>query len=330
MSNVNLGQILNNYANNFNRVSQNNVQNTVINNEQQMTSSQNNILQTLLPNTSEQLNHTLAELAVLNRQQTVNMIKDLLQLPKNFEQLLRQLITNHQNMQQNTALLLLSSNMNLSMLSALLQNSSKEALTNLYQMLAQYNQLGISMKEEQLSELSKLISFVSAASSSEVQSLKTMMLMYLPWLPLTDPDAFKLEIDAAGKSNADASDDFVTVLIGTENYGNVQAVITKTEEDGIRIEFVSSETFPQQNFIDLMKEESKKYSININFDLQKKAVFNKEKNENPQMRVCMNTSPGVNPFLLLISNSLIKNIHFIDSKENLREKRKEKITDGEG
>ena len=42
----------------------------------------------------------------------------------------------------------------------------------------------------------------------------------------------------------------------------------------------------------------------------------------------MNTSPGVNPFLLLISNALIKNVHIIDDKENLKEKRKEKINNG--
>lgn len=329
MSNVNLGQFLNNYANNFSRVNQNTVQNNVINNEQTMTSSQNNIMQTLLPGTTAQLNRTAAELALLNQQQAINMIKDLLQLPKSFEQLLSQLTVNAQNLQQNTALMLLASTMNLSQLSSLLQMNSKEAMTNLYQMLAQYNQLGISMKEEQLSELSRLISFVSAASSSDVQSLKTLMLMYLPWLPLTDSNAFKLRMDADNTSNDDISDDFITILIGTENYGNIQAVVAKNKQDGIIIEFISSETFPQKDFVDLMKEESRKYGININYDLQKKAVFNKEKNENPQIHVCMNTSPKVNPFLLLISNSLIKNVHNIDKKENLRENRKEKINNGE-
>ena len=39
----------------------------------------------------------------------------------------------------------------------------------------------------------------------------------------------------------------------------------------------------------------------------------------------MNTSPGVNPFLLLISNAVIKNVHIIDVKENLKEQRKEKL-----
>ena len=74
-----------------------------------------------------------------------------------------------------------------------------------------------------------------------------------------------------------------------------------------------------------MQEESIKYSININFLFSVKELFNKDKNEKTKTQVCMNTSPGVNPFLLLISNAVIKKVHIIDVKENLREQRKEKL-----
>ena len=183
-------------------------------------------LDVLLPNYIAQLSQTSTELADLNQQQTVKMLKELLQMPKNFEQFLTQLTT--QNMPQGqqqqvvqTALLLLASHMNMQQLSSLLQNSSKEAMTNLYQMLAQYNQLGMSFKDEQLGQLSKLISFIAASSSSDVQSLRSTMLMYLPWLPLTDPNAFKLDIGKSGADDGGASNDSVTVLIATENYGNI-------------------------------------------------------------------------------------------------------------
>jgi len=39
----------------------------------------------------------------------------------------------------------------------------------------------------------------------------------------------------------------------------------------------------------------------------------------------MNTSPGINPFLIVISGEFIKNVHCVDKKEKLREQRKEKI-----
>ena len=323
MSNINWGQFLNNY-NNFSGINVNNTQNQPLNNNLMPQMQQNTPLDVLLPNYIQQLQQTTSQLASLNQQQLTNMIKDLLNFSKNFDSFLSQLTVNSQNINQQTALLMLASTLNLTQLSSLLQNNSKDAMTNLYQMLAQYNQLGVSIKDEQLTQLSKLISFVAASASSDVQSLKTTMLMYLPWLPLTDPNAFKLEITNAGSDNNDISDDFVTVLIATENFGNLQANIYKTQQDGIRIELITSETFPQNDFVILMKEESKKYSININFQLEKKEIFNKSKNENATTQVSMNTSPGVNPFLLLISNALIKNVHIIDDKENLKEKRKEK------
>ncbi len=326
MSNINWGQFLNNFANNFNRVAQNNVQNT----QQQSANpapqqSAPYVAQPYLPQTANQLAQTAAELALLNQQQNMNMLKDLLKLPKNFEQLLTQISTMPSEANQKTALLLLTSTLNTAELSALLQNSSKDAMSNLYKMLAQFNQVGMALKDEQTSELVKLISFVAASSSSDVQSVRTAMLMYLPWLPLTDPNAFKFEMGNQGSNGSAGSDDFISILIATENYGNLQADVFKTNEDGIKIQLISSETFPQKDFILLMQEESKKYSININLDMAQKEAFNKDKNEKAQTQVCMNTSPGVNPFLLLISSSVIKAVHTIDDKENLREQRKEKI-----
>ena len=318
---------MNNFVSNFNRVTHNSVQNFQVNQQPQQMAKEPYIAQPFMPQTTEQLAKTVGELANLNQQQTVNMIKDLLQMPKNFEQLLSQLVVNPSFSGQKTAITLLASSLNLSQLSSLLQNSSKEALTNLYQMLAHYNQMGMSIKDEQLGNITKLISFISAASSSDSQSLRATMLMYLPWLPLTDPNAFKLEIAMAGGNDGAMSSDFITLLLSTVNYGNLQADVYKTEEDGIKIDLISSETFPLGDLVDLMKEESKKYNININLNLATRNAFNKKGEAETQ--VCMNVSPGVNPFLLVISNSVIKNVHLIDNKEKLREKRKEMLENGE-
>ena len=152
--------------------------------------------------------------------------------------------------------------------------------------------------------------------------------MYLPWLPLTDPNSFRLEIGNKNGSDNNFSDDYISVLISTENYGNIQADIYKTEKDGIKILMITSETFPQSILKELMKEESKKYSININMEMAVKKSFNKEQSGKAELQLSMNTSPGVNPFLLLISNTLIKNVHSIDNKEKLRHQREEKITNG--
>lgn len=335
MSNINWGQILSNFASAMN----NNVSNFVQKNANLLGASpqiysphqratQQQQQQNPLPLTTQQLAQTTAELASLNQQQTTNMLKELLQLPKNMEQLLAQLTTKDSQINQKTALLLLTSHLNVSDLSSLLKTNSQSAMNNLYQMLGQYNQAGVSIKGDQLNDLAKLIAFVSTSTSSEVQALKTTILMYLPWLPLTDPNAFKLEIANSGADATKGSDDSISILISTENYGNLQADIYKTEEDGIKIQLISSETFPQKDFIIFMQEESKKYNININLDMAQKEAFNKDKIKKSETQVFFNTSPGVNPFLIAISCSVIKCIHLIDEKEKLKEQRKEKLDNG--
>ena len=326
MSNINWSQFLNNFTNTFNGINNtNNVPKTPLNQNSMPQMQQNLPQNNILPHYIAQFQQTTTQLASLNQQQITNMVKDLLNFAKNFDSFLSQLTVNSQNINRQTVLLMLAATINLGQLSSLLKTNSKEAMTNIYQMLAQYNQIGVTIKDEQLSQITKLISFVAASSLSDTQSLKTTMLMYLPWLPLTDPDVFKLEIDSENEAGGKNSDDSITILISTENYGNIKADVYKTQQDGIRIEFTSSETFPQKEFKVLMQEESIKYSININFLFSVKELFNKDKNEKTKTQVCMNTSPGVNPFLLLISNAVIKKVHIIDVKENLKEQRKEKL-----
>ena len=281
----------------------------------------------VLPRTTEQLASTVNELAKLNDIQTTEMIKDLVKFPKQFEQFIVNLMTNTNS--QQTLLSLINTQIDLSKLAQVLQNSSKEAQTNLYRMLADYNQMGLSLKSEEVEHLTKIISLLSSASASEVQSLKTVLLMYLPWLPLNNPDILKLE--TAPKSNSDEQlyfIDSIGVLMSTKNYGNLQAQILKTDEDGIKIEVISSETFPLESFTELMKQEGKHYNININFDFARKEAFNKEKIEASETKIFLNTSPGVNPFLLLISNALIKIVHELDIKESDRWHKKEILENG--
>lgn len=358
MSNINSGQFINSFINSFNRaVSQGAMQNNQTgqtaqgnqtantastaaggttaansvnqNGETIQNTAQQNFVQTFLPKTAAQITQTFSELASLNGQQTVNMLKDLLNLPGNFEQLLNQITSNTNLSNRELGLLLLASSTDFGRLSALLQNGSKEAMTNLYQLLAQYNTLGVSMKDEQLSILTKYISFVSASSAGDAQTLKTTMLLYLPWLPLTPTDEFKLELVKKDKQSGKNSDDSVTILIETEHFGNLQADIYKTAKDGIKIESVTTKDFPWEDFIALMKEESRKYSININFEHAQQEAANREKPENSKTHVFINTSPGVNPFLLLISNAFINNVHKTDTKAELLEQRKEKLKNGE-
>ena len=93
MSNINWNQLSNNY-NNFNGMNTKNVQNTPLNQANANTQQQRTPLEVLFPKYISQLSQTVNELAMLNQQQMTNMIRDLLQFPRNFEQLLTQLAVN--------------------------------------------------------------------------------------------------------------------------------------------------------------------------------------------------------------------------------------------
>lgn len=327
MSGINWGQFLNNIMPNINKpnvpaqevFSQ---QQISANNEQQI----NQQMQTLFPNATAQLAQTAAQLAEMNRNQTADILKDFMNMPKHMEQLISQLSSNSSYGDIKTAMFLLTSTLDIMKLSALLKNNSKDAMSNLPQLLSKLNQAGLILKDEQISQISKMLSAISTSSSTgEVQSIKTMLMMYLPWLPLTDPDIFKFEISKNGSDPFSDATDSVTVFIATDNYGNVSALIAKTDEDGVRVDANVSKDFPKEDLLLLIKDESKKYSVNINCNVSLKDEFAKEKIKKSKTKVIMNSSPGVNPFLILISGAFIKHVHNLDSKEKLQELRKEKF-----
>ena len=285
-----------------------------INNQQQINSQ----MQILFPGASAQLAQTASELAEMNQKQAVDMLKDMLNVPRNMEQLISQLTTNSSYVNIKTAMFLLNSTLDIMKLSAMLQNTSKDAITNLAQIISKYSQTGLPLKEEQITQIAKMLTIVSTSTTSEVQTLKTMMLLYLPWLPLTSPDMFKLEIAKAGSSGGLEGTDSITVMIATENYGNVMGVLSKTDEESISADITVSKSFPCNDLKYLLNEESKKYSVNINCSFTQKSEFDKDKVKKSKTKVVMNTSPGVNPFLILIAGAFIKHVHDTDKINNLK------------
>ncbi len=329
MTNINPFQFINNFISGYNNSKTAKTQNfAIIQNNQNENAVIKESARNVMPKTMQQLSMITTELAKLENQQIIDMLKQLLNMPKNFEQLLKQLVVNMQESDNKNVLILLAATLNTEQLSELLQTNSKEALSKLYQMLAQFNKIGVSLKDEQISEISKLISFVSAAALSEPQTIRATMLMYLPWLPLTDNNMFKLDIASKETAESVEVDDFVTILITTQNFGNFKAEIIKTNNDEIKIILVISDTFPLKTFEILMKEDSKKYNVNINIDTEIEKNFNKETIKQEKIQISVNVSSKVNPFLLLISNALIKNVHTVDEKQNLINQRKEKLDNG--
>lgn len=275
----------------------------------------------------QQVQQTTVQLAQLNNLDKSLLIKELLNLPKEIKEFLLMMTSENQNKNvnpQEMANLLMTNTMDLSKVVVFMQQNGKDAVSKLFQMIANFNQMGVSIKTNELTELTTIINAcIPTAGTTQAQTLKNLMLLYLPWLPLGEQNAFNLEIGSSGSNGEKISDDSVTILISTENFGNVQVVLFKVGQESINMQISCSKEFPKEEAEKALKQESKSYNIHTGIAFEEKESFNKEKKEISKTQVSLNTSPGVNPFLILMAHSVIKIIIGIDKSDSLRQTRKE-------
>lgn len=277
-------------------------------------------------NLNQDITNTRAQLAQLNNLDKNLLLKDLFNLPKDIKDFLLMMSDTNSKALSNQEItnLLTNGSLDLSKLMLFIQQNGKEALSKLFQMVANYNQLGATVKQDQLSELTALINAcVAGAAEKDSQALKTMMLLYLPWLPLTDNKAFKLEIE--NSIGAEASrDDSITILISTINFGNIQVLLTKPDKCSIGVNITCSQEFPVEKIKLAISEEAVNYNVQANIS---ESIIEKADNkiQDSQLQISMKVSPGVNPFLILMANSVIKVITAVDNADNIRQARKEML-----
>ena len=277
-------------------------------------------------NLNQDINLTRAQLAQLSNLDKNLLLKDFFNLPRELKDFLMLMSGNGTKDLNGKAIadMLMNSTLDLSRLMLFIQQNGKEALSKLFQMVANYNQIGASVKQNELSELTALINAcVATAGEKNSNALKTIMLMYLPWLPLNDKEAFKLEI---GKENGAGGslDDSITILISTVNFGNVHVMLSKSDKGSIQINITCSKGFPVEKFKIAMNEESVNHSVQTMISTSIVDDSENKMQEN-QTKISMNVSPGVNPFLILMANSVIKTVMTIDNSDNLRQTRKEML-----
>lgn len=332
MKDINLGQFLNRFINNDAGRKPQIQQQAQVENASFKAAAQNlnrpaaNPLPNFDAAMQRQIAMNTAQLNQLNSMDMSQLLKDLLNLPANMKDFLLMMTNTLQNAQmtnQQLAALLLGSNLDMSKLILFMQNNGKEALAKLFQMIAGYNQMGTAVKSGQLNDLSAIINAcIPGASASEAQVLKNVLLLYLPWLPLGESNAFNLDIASKSGEEGGETDDSITILIATVNFGNVQVTLFKTDKSSIDMHIVCSNEFPQEEVKAAIRDESESYNVQTGILFEEKTNFGSEKVENVKTEVSMNTSPGVNPFLILMAQSVIKVIISIDKNYSLKETRK--------
>lgn len=330
MKDINLGQFVSRFLSfEFTRKSQAPVENFNMQSkfvpEKQVNSQE--IIARQLVNINQDINATRTELAQLNSLDKNLLLKDLFNLPKDLKDFLLMMTDTEAKMltSQDLTNLLANSSLDLSKLMLFIQQNGKDALSKLFQMIANFNQIGASVKQDQLSELTALINAcVATAGEKDAQALKTLMLLYLPWLPLNDNKAFNLEIDKFNGAEG-SRDDSIIILISTVNFGNIQILLSKPDKNAININITCSKEFPVEKFKISMNEEAVNYNVQASISANVIEDTKKEIKDS-QAQISMKVSPGVNPFLILLANSVIKIVTAIDNSDKIRQARKEMLS----
>lgn len=234
-------------------------------------------------------------------------VKDLMNLPKELEEVLVFIQNNSATTEE--AANVLTKNISLSMLSELIQAGGKEAMNKLVLVMANASRQGIT----DVSQIKDTIKFINAsvavaAQDNPNQIIKTFMLLYLPWLPLQEGVDFDLEVESHEDEESD-SETSITIMISTKNYGNIKVTLILTKGSSIEIFINCSEKFPKEELLKRIKEESKNHSIqsNVTFELKE---MKKTEIFTPQAKVSISNLKEVNPFLLVMTNAVIR--HTID------------------
>lgn len=197
-------------------------------------------------------------------------------------------------------------------ISKLILQNSKQAVAALVISMASASKHGLDGKQiqETLSIINSCIAM--AESDNPAQNLKSLMMLYLPWLPLNEDVGFDLEI-STDNGETDSNDSKLTVLIQTKNYGNLKGVFTLTTSNSVDVYIICSDKFPKAELQKLLNAESSSYAMNTNIDIEEIKPQKEETNETRETKVNLSATNEMNPYLLLMAHSFIRNTILIDN-----------------
>lgn len=201
---------------------------------------------------------------------------------------------------------------NLSEVAAMIQANGKDAIAKLITTMANSAKLGIT-DLSQLKETAKLINAsISAASQNDsAQTMKLLMLLYLPWLPLQEGVGFDLDIETGAENNG--SDSILIITITTLNYGNVIATLILESTNSVHVNIECVKEFPKDELLLRIEGDEKHYSMEsvVSFETSSQRTMNKQQ-EKPQAKINMSNTNEINPYLLLMSHTIIRHVIEID------------------
>lgn len=279
-------------------------------------------LQQQVQTQSASLNTQLALAQMENTERAV-LVKELLNLPNNLKDLLVTLqntktgaqSTNLQNLQ----------NLDVAQLMQLMQTNGKDALAKLMQIAGMLNKQG-NVDNKQLQELQFIVNAcMPNAVMSNTQFMKNIILLYLPWLPIGENNNFDIEFSSSDEnSGGEESDDTITILIQTENYGNVKVLLVLEAANKINMIINCAKIFPKELLQSKLKESSKEYKLETAVAVNEHETVEKDGLDKAQ-KVHMSGASVLNPYVLLMAHAVIRSVIEIDKSQSLVTTRKKTV-----
>lgn len=200
----------------------------------------------------------------------------------------------------------------MSALSELLQTNGKDAIAKIILTMANASQQGVK-DLSQLKDTAKLINASIAIASQEnsSQTLKTLLLLYLPWLPLQEGTDFEIEIQSNPENSE--SESILVITITTINFGKVIATLILETSNSVHVNIECSDNFPKEELMNRIQSEEKHYSMQSVLTFQKLEAKS-EDTSRTKASVSMSSMDEVNPYLLLMAHSIIRNTITIDGE----------------
>ena len=272
-------------------------------------STQQNQSSLILSNTNQLV------ISTVEVEQRANYIKDLLNLPRDFQSFINQIQNMNTETAKSFAKILTDGKINLSALTELLAGNSKEAVQKLMMTIMTVSKMG-SNNVSGLKELMAMFS-VSANSSDSTQTVKNLLMLYLPWLPLSIRNEMNLDFDIDIFDKIQGADpdkeeniETIKIMIETANYGNVLAELEMAPNFEVDVYITAIESFPESEVLKRFNEENKKNSIRSNTKIEK--TKDPENSQEFKQNVKITSSNFVSPKLVQMAHSLIKIIIEVD------------------
>lgn len=205
---------------------------------------------------------------------------------------------------------------NLNQVALLIQKNGKEAIPKLIMAMTEASKAGIS-DVSQLKDMAKFINAsISVASENNPQkTLKLLLMLYLPWLPLEEGVDFDLDVQTS--ENKEESDSIITITVSTINYGTVKATIFLESSNSVQVGIECSEKFPKTELQARIEGEQKHYSMDSVVSFSTNESMKAHENAKQSANINMAQTTEINPYLLLMAHTIIKQIIEIDNNKTL-------------